>query len=203
MIIVNIEDKEFKIASKWEDVTFGQYINVLDIKNDSFSNYHKSVEMVAAISNDREVIKPMLYALDINHFNELGEHLKFLSKPFDKEVKRVNKGKTSKKFLINGKEYVIKNDYDKLTVGEMISGEILIQTNKNLHPLEIAYGVLFREVGEDGKPMEFSEEGFIHVITHLKDKVKLLDIYSYISFFLSGDKNSTTKPSQGFSIRKA
>lgn len=202
MIKLNIEQKEYKIASEWKDITFGQYIDILDIEKDTFNPIDKSVEIIAALSDNKEECKAAIYKLDSSDFVSLGDYFKWISTDFEKELKKMNKKKPTNDFKIDGVTYTMKDDYDKLTIGEMVSAELLVQNNKNLHPLEIGFGVLLREVGEDGKPKEFTEEGFVKIVTSLKDKVKLVDIYSYIAFFLSGEKNSTTKSSQGFSISK-
>jgi hypothetical protein len=53
-----------------------------------------------------------------------------------------------------------------------------------------------------GKEKPFNEEDFFKVINELKYKINLVEVYNYISFFLSGVQISTTKNSKVFSITK-
>ena len=97
--------------------------------------------------------------------------------------------------------YEIKNLTIIPRIGETVSIETLIANNKNLDPLEVAFGVLLREVDENGVEKKFNEDDFLYVIEQLKTKVMLLDVYNVISFFLSTDKSSS-KTSKGYSIHK-
>lgn len=87
-----------------------------------------------------------------------------------------------------------------MTLGEVISFEtIMAQEQSDLSRYDIAFGVLLRPI-KDGKPVEFTEEVFNDVISK-KYKVKMIDIYAALSFFLSGEKISITKNTKRFSIQ--
>ncbi len=136
-----------------------------------------------------------MYQLTEDEFGEIATHFEWTNKSLE-DVKE------EKEFLyIDGKKYKIKKNNNKLTIGEIVSIETLIAQNKNLDPLEIAFGILLREVNVDGTEKEFNEDDFLHTISELQTKVMLIDIYNCISFFLSGEKNST-EISKGFSIKK-
>ena len=103
--------------------------------------------------------------------------------------------------FIDGEEYSLYSNYSKkMTLGEVISFEtIMAQEQSDLSRYDIAFGVLLRPI-KDGKPVEFTEEVFNDVISK-KYKVKMIDIYAALSFFLSGEKISITKNTKRFSIQ--
>ena len=196
MIELNIDERVYTIAESWDEIYFSQYVDIINLnKDEGMNDLSKAVKIIALISDKPESCEKDLLNLSREDFEELASNFEWTNKPIDNF-------KTDTEYVeIDGKKYKIKKDYSKLTLGEMISVETLIANNKNLDPLEIVFGVLLREE-IDGKEKEFNEDDFIHIISELKSKVLLLDIYNYISFFLSGDKKSTTKNSKAFSIQK-
>lgn len=195
MIKVDIEGIEFELAEEWQEITFSQYIDLINInKDEGLQDLERAIEIISYLSNKPIECRASLYKLSKGDFEELASYFKWTNDPIENY-------KSDKEFLeIDGKKYKIKKDYNKLTIGEMISVETLMANNKNLDPLEVAFGVLLRELDSDGNEKEFSEERFIHVLTKLKEKVMLLDVYQYINFFLSGAQISTKSNSKGFSV---
>lgn len=196
MIELNIDDRVYTIAESWDEIYFSQYVDIINLnKDEGMNDLSKAVKIIALISDKPESCEKDLLNLSREDFEELASNFEWTNKPIDNF-------KTDTEYVeIDGKRYKIKKDYQKLTLGEMISVETLIANNKNLDPLEIVFGILLREE-IDGKEKAFDEDDFLHIISELQSKVKLLDIYNYISFFLSGDKKSITKNSKAFSIQK-
>lgn len=201
MLKVNIEDREYKVCSDWSEILFGQYIDILNIYKDKYTDIEKGLRFIAAmiIDGNKDEFLSDLFKLSPSDFQTLTTYCEWVKEDINKLIDQSSEVKS---FEIDGNSYVIKDNYDKLDMGEMLSVELLIQNNKSLDPLEIAFGVLFRKADENGKPVEFSEEEFVNIITGLRNKVKLIDVYKYISFFLRGEKNSTTKNTQGFSVSR-
>jgi hypothetical protein len=195
MIKLEIEGSEYELAREWSEITFAQYIEVVNINKDKWNDLEKAVKIIAHISNKPAECEQSILKLSREDFEELASYFVWTNHPIDEF-------KSEKDVLeIDGKSYKIKKDYNKLSLGEMISVETLIENNKNLDAFEVAFGVLLRELDENGNEKEFNEDVFLHVIQQLKEKVMLLDIYNHISFFLSGVQISTTKSSKGFSIQ--
>lgn len=202
MIEISIENKSIQMYTDWSEITFGTYIDIININKDKFSDMEKGVRILAALSlNNKEEALEMLFKLTPQQFEELSEYFTWLKEDFQTYIDNY-KFEEKESFEIDGQNYVIKKDFDKLNMGEMVSLEVYLQNFKNLDPFEIAFGLLFRKVGPDGSFKEFDEVDFLETIHALKDKVKLVDVFKYISFFLGGGKSSTTKNLQGFSVRK-
>jgi hypothetical protein len=196
MIELTIEDKTFNIAESWSEITFQQYIDIINIAKENINELEKAVKIIAFVSDKPEECEQHLLKIERTDFEELAKWFEWTSKT-------IENFKEEKDFVeIDGKKYKIKKDYNKLSLGEMISVETLISNNKNLEPFEIAFGVLLRETLEDGSEKEFNEDDFLHIIKELKSRVMLMDVYNHISFFLSGVQTSTTETSKAFSIRK-
>jgi hypothetical protein len=196
MLNLTIEDQSFQLAESWSEITFSQYLDIINIlKDEGLNELLKSVKIISYISDKPEECEAKILKISKEDFESLTTYFEWTNKKIDEYA-------TEKESLeINGKQYRIKKEHNKLTLGEMVSIETLIEHNKNLDPFEVVFGVLLREV-VDGKEKEFDEEDFIKIITELMDKVMLLDIYSHITFFLSGAQKSTSKISKGFSIHQ-
>lgn len=196
MINLEIEGKEFQLASDWSEITFGQYIDIINVnKDNSLNDLAKAVRIVAHISNKPEECESSLLELSKDDFESLAKEFEWTNK----EITAIASEKET--LEIDGKTYKIKKDYNRLTLGEMISVEELISHNKNLDAFEVAFGVLLREVDENGNEKGFDGDVFNFVVTKLQSKVMLLDVYNYITFFLRGVQKSTTKTTKGYSIR--
>ena len=196
MLNLTIEDQSFVLAESWSEITFSQYITIINITTDeSLNEILKAVKVISCISDKPEACEKCLLNISREDFESLGDH-------FEWTKRKIEQDSVQKEFLeIDGKTYKIKKEYNKLTLGEMISVETLIANNKNMNQFEVVFGVLLREV-VDGKEKEFNEDDFLYVISKLQDKVMLLDVYNCISFFLSGVEMSTTKTSKAFSIQQ-
>ena len=196
MINLTIEDKNYILAESWAEITFDQYINIINIaKEDKMSEFERAIKIVAQLSNQPIECEEYILKLEKSDFEEMASYFEWASKPIEEVA-------AAKDILeIDGRTYKIKNEYNKLSIGEMISVETLIANEKSLDPFEIVFGVLLREI-VDGKEKEFNEDDFIYIVSKLKTKVMLLDVYNHISFFLSGVQKSITPTTKTFSIRK-
>lgn len=197
MIKVKIEDKEFVFAETWDEIYFNQYISIVKInKLKDINDIEKAVKIIAAISDKPAECEEELMRLGKEDFEELATEFEWTNKPIE-EVQ------SDKEFvLVDGKKYIIKKNYQKLTLGEMVSIENLMSFNPNLDPFEVVFGVLLREVDETtGKEKDFDPDDFLYMVNQMQTKVKLMDIYNYISFFLRGRKISS-KRTKGYSIVK-
>lgn len=197
MILLTVNEQKFQIADKWTDVTFGQYVDLLAIQQDTWEDLTKTVKIISALSDKPKELEEIINLMDFNDFTMLSEQMEWIKTDF---VEVANQIELMNKFEIDGKEYKIKEQYQKLTLGEMITVETMLK-DPNYNPQEIILAVLLREV-IDGKEKAFNEDDFFYILNVLKYKINLVDVYKYLAFFLSGDKTSTGEISKGFSIQK-
>lgn len=200
MIQITIDDKEFKIVNNYNEMTLGQYIDILKVSElkVKLEGNTADIKIISILSDKPDEIEKLLWSFNIDDFEQLTSLFEWVADT--KIVEHFKTLKPTEKLMIADKEYTILSDYKKMTLGEIVSFEtILAQQQSDLHRFDIAFGVLLRPL-VDGKMVEFSQETFDEVIKE-KYKVKMVDIYSTISFFLSGEKMSTTKHTKRFSTQ--
>jgi hypothetical protein len=199
MITLQIDEKEFNIANSYEELTLGQYIDIVKVGESKIQleGFNADIEIISTISDNREELKKILWDLNLDDFNELKGHFNWVA---DTTIIEGFKAlKPLPKLDIEGVEYGILSNYNKMTLDEVSSFETLLkQEQSDFHRLDIAFGVLLRPM-VDGKIIKFSEEVFLEVVKN-KYKVKMIDIYATIAFFFNGEMVSTTKNTKRFSI---
>lgn len=200
MITLSINEKEYHINNGYKELSLGQYVDILKVGDSKINldGNEAEIAIIAALSDKPEELKVALLDLTIEEFSELVSHFDWVK---DVSILEEFKSMDTKKVLnIDDVEYGVMVDYNKMSLGEIVTFETLLkQENSDFHRLELAFGVLLRPL-VDGKIVKFSEEVFLEVVKN-KYKVKVLDIYALISFFLSGEKTSTTKNTKRFSVR--
>lgn len=193
MIEIRFENKTFTLPVDWDEVTFKQFIGIITVQQDELnSELEMFVKVLTSLSGDKE-LADYLNKMSMEDFNNLKEYFSWLSEEFDS-----NKYKSDKKFFeIDGEKWKLKDNFNKLSVGEMVSLEIMIKDNKlDLNPYEIAFGILFRRVDENGNELPFNADDMINIILKHSEKIYVTDVISQLDFFLDGGQTSTTKNSQ-------
>jgi hypothetical protein len=141
-----------------------------------------------------------LWDFNVDEFNELTTHFNWVADTSILEHFKTLKPK--EELDIDGKKYGILSNFNKMSLGEIVSFETLLkQEQSDFHKLDIVFGVLLRPKKEDGTIEKFTEEIFVNVIEN-KYKVKMIDIYAVITFFFDGEKKSITKNTKHFSVRQ-
>lgn len=199
MIKLTTSEQEFLVCDCWADVNYGQYIDMCHIDSDkTLSQTAKAIKLVAAFSDKPEELERLLLTeWDITDLKDLINFMKWMETDIASEAKESTK---KKEFIIEGRKFELKPNYSSISNEEQISIEILLD-QKNLHPHEIALGVLLREV-VDGKQKLFDMDDFMEIVTELKYKINLLDAYNFIVFFSSGETKPTTSTTKRFSVQK-
>ena len=201
MITLTINDKDFNIASSYEELSLGQYIDIIKVSESKvqLDSNAADIKVIALLSDSPEALEKLLWDFNLEDFKELLSHFTWVN---DTTVLDHFKSQEPKEIIeIEDGKYNIITNYNKLSLGEVISFETLLkQENSDLHRLDIAFGLLLRPV-VDGQMVKFSQEVFDSII-NIKYKVKMVDIYASIAFFLAGEKPSTIKNTKAFSIRK-
>ena len=83
----------------------------------------------------------------------------------------------------------IKEKYEQLSVGEMVTFETLLRDKSiDATNIELAFAILFRKLDDNGKETEFNIDDFLFVLKNIKEKVLAIDVIQHVNFFLSGDK---------------
>jgi len=184
MIEVNIDlegiNKTYNLPSSWDEVTVEQFIKLYNYKSTS-NELLSAVNLVSSIS---DIDPSILLQMDIDDFKILANQVKFLST----EVNR----KDVDYLDLNGDKYYLYSDFNKLTTGEVITIEtILDSANYDVHKVMADLLCLFlRKKDENGKYEKFSTD-----MLNRKDmflKLPISEIYHVFGFFLDGRNISTS-----------
>ena len=194
MLRLKLDTQEFTFPSAWEEVTFRQFIDIINIKQDTFNSQIDGFVKVIGTLSDTSAVEAVR-KLSITDFYTLRTYFEWLNTD-PKESDSQKKKKAT--FKIGDETWTIKDNFQNLTVGEAVSLEILLQDKAlDLNPMEIAFGILFRRLDPvTGSPITFNGDDLNKIIKEHSKKIFITDVFSIISFFLRGDKTSTTKLTQ-------
>lgn len=174
------------VPTDWNDVTLGQYVNIAKIKRQEGKsgdlNYLIDLILILCPDVTREILED-ISAADLN--NIVGDWSWLSKLPKNDDIK--------KEYIINGEKYVYSKANEKLTVGEMITYETLVDskqmTENDTLSLVLAI-ILKKEV--DGVIEDFNTDEIYDRIKLFEDNITIGDAIGLIFFFSTGGKTSTT-----------
>ena len=191
MIKITLEDITYELAESWDELTFLKYIDILNLGLDKMNSPTLSmIKSIASLTDNSKVFEETARRLSNDNLNALFKAFEWLNvmpdyKKYDKDTLEVN-----------GITYRLKKHYHKLTANEVIMGEELNATSKyDLHFMEVAFGMLLRELDKDGNEIDLTLDSLLNTILTLRDKVMLRDVLPLINFTIGGDITSSSNAS--------
>ena len=167
--------KNYKVPENWNEVNMRTFELIANVNSQDENDFFGSMKVFAALTG-MSMDDVMLLPVD-----ELPEVLKLVSFANttieEKEVDSI---------VIDGEEYFIKKDMDKLTTGEVLSLDHLAKKYENniqAGMSEMLCVFLRRKI--DGKLESFKSE-FMERAELFRDKVMVSDVYHLFLFFSSG-----------------
>lgn len=181
----------FYLPSSWDEVSLQQYIDILNARLDKLnSNILKMIKALAILANDQR-LEQEVRMLDQSDLNTLLTTFSWIN-----ETPDYNALPPIDTLVIDGVTFRIKKDFNTLCVDEVVMIEELMQTdNFDLHHFEIAFGVLFRKLDDQGNEEALTLDLLLSTIMQFKNKVMLKDVFAVLAFFLIGDKGHSSKTS--------
>ena len=176
--------KEFKLISKWSDVTLEKWLKLIDFHEGSKSK--EAEETIAALSN---IPKDLIKQLELKDVAIIMGKIAELQSKQDSSLKRIVE--------IDGKEYGFHPDLDSITLGEYADIETFIKNDieKNLPEL---CAVLYRPITEKKNDVYTIEayDGNIKIRTEEMKKMSAEQVQSALRFFFAlGKELLLTLPS--------
>ena len=176
--------KEFKLISKWSDVTLEKWLKLIDFHEGSKSK--EAEETIAALSN---IPKDLIKQLELKDVAIIMGKIAELQQEQDSSLKRIVE--------IDGKEYGFHPDLDSITLGEYADIETFIKNDieKNLPEL---CAVLYRPITEKKNDVYTIEayDGNIKIRTEEMKKMSAEQVQSALRFFFAlGKELLLTLPS--------
>ena len=168
--------KEILIPQEWSDVTLDEFIKLSELDINSFDNaIEYYLRMLVIFGNDNlEDIKEFLKISDINDI--IGQMSFLNTTPKQLDLKSV---------VIDDVEYHLSDNLNKLTVGEYVSIESLIEKGKltSISAIPTILSVILRPKGE-----EFNSDLVNSRIKLFKENLNIEQVIKMSLFFLNGEK---------------
>ena len=163
--------KEFKLISKWEDVTVEKWMKLLEFHMDS-----KSFEAIETISEMSDIPKDLIKQLELSDVAIIMSKLGKLQTKDDTQLKRL--------LTIDGKEYGFHPDLDSITLGEYADLEQFIKLGINKHLPEVM-AILYRPIVEKQGEVYSIEayDGEIKIRAEQMKKMSAIQVQSALVFF--------------------
>ena len=183
MIEVNIEleeeIKKYEFPESWDDVTVDKFIKVYQLRSDeSNTEIESSCKLLSAISG---IDMDTLFAMDIEDFKNLVSNLKFISTEIQKsDVEYIE---------VEGEQYYLYSDFNKLTTGEVITIETLLDSaSGNFYNIMPELLCLSLRKKKDDKYEKFTTDMLKR--KEMFKQIPITQIYHIFSFFLTGRNTS-------------
>ena len=167
-------NKEILIPTSWQDVTLGEYIELSKL---NISSYKSPVEyyihMLRLFGNDDiESIFEYIKATDLNSIVGQMDFMKEQPKQLD-----------NKSIDVNGVKFYLAKNLNEITVGEYVSIEQMIETDKldSVSAIPVILSVILRPLDE-----EFDSNLCAERIELFKNSLSIEDVLGMSVFFSIG-----------------
>ena len=178
---IDDEVREFNIPENWDEVTIEQFINLFSFERQGMTELNiatRTINVFTGIDED------LLLMMNYNDFQQIIGVLQFTNKDMAPQVVDYVE--------LNGEKYYLRKDFDKFTMGEIISIETILSSSENniLKVMDKLLCIFLRKKKENGKFEPFKGE--------MMDRVELFrtapvsKIHHIFNFFLDGGTLSTS-----------
>ena len=163
--------KEFKLISKWEDVTLEKWLKLIDFHKGTKSK--EAQETIAALSN---IPKDLIKQLELKDVAVIMSKLSELQAKQDSSLKRIVE--------VNGKRYGFHPNLDEITLGEYADLETMIKNDIEKNMPEVM-AILYRPIVEENNDVYTIEayDGNITIRAEEMKKMSAEQVQSALVFF--------------------
>jgi len=173
------EQMIFQIPDSWNEVTVEKFTNIWKINREGMT----SIEITIAVVNILTGIdEDYLYMMSPNEFAQITSIIEFTNHDV--------KGTDVEFITVDDEKYYLKKDFDKLTMGEVISLELLIEqaSGNIMSKMPEMLCIFLRK--KDGDKLESFKKGFMERAEAFK-QVSIADVNDIFLFFSDGGNSST------------
>ena len=163
--------KEFKLISKWEEVSLSKWLKLIDFHKGTKSN--EAEETIAALSN---IPKDLIKQLELKDVAVIMSKLSELQAKQDSSLKRIVE--------VNGKRYGFHPDLDSITLGEYADLETMIKNDIEKNMPEVM-AILYRPIVEENNGVYTIQayDGNISIRAEEMKKMSAEQVQSALVFF--------------------
>lgn len=176
---------KIQVPTSWNDVTLGQYIKISKMgkpeKEYTELKYLIDLILILCPNLTRDVLENITEEklLEIT-----GDWQWMTTLPTDNIVKEFN---------IGSEKYIYDKEVEKLTLGEMVSYETLVDSDEMTQSdtLSLVLAIILRKE-IDGVVEDFNPDEIYNRIKLFEDNISIEQAYGLVFFFLIGGKTSTS-----------
>ena len=177
--------KQYKLISKWSDVTLEKWLKLIDVETGSKTK--EALETITALS---DIPKQLVKELGIQDVAVIMSRIAELQAEQDSSLKKI--------IEVEGKEYGFHPNLDDITLGEYADLETFIKNGiENSMPEVMA--ILYRPITEKGENGVYTIEAYdgnISIRTEEMKKMSAEQVQSALRFFFAlGNELSKILPS--------
>ena len=176
-LTIDDEKKSYEVPDCWEDMTVKMYEKLTSVK-ESENDLKYSLDLICALVG---MDIKTAYMIPVNDMPKILEPLEFAKTPIKLSKK--------KSITINKEKYYLKDDFDNLNTGEVISLNIL----KDKYQNNIEAGIsemlcIFLRKKKSNNKLETFDDEFMDRAEMFRENVRIMDVHSMFVFFLNGKK---------------
>ena len=173
------KDIKLIIPESWDEINLATYAKLASFEKGK-TEVDNILGIISILSN---VTVEELKTIPADYFEILTESINWIGvTPTIKEMSVVN---------IGDDKYSINQSYSKLTMGEMISIESLMEGIKDdpNNSISIVLGVLLRKVNSDGSIAKFDSDVALNQIELFREEISITDGLSLMVGFGNGENS--------------
>lgn len=184
MVTLNLEIEDekmtFKVPESWDDVSVETFSKIWGLDREGLTGIEMTVQLLSVFTGIEE---DYLYMMDTETFNKVAEIVAFTNEDV--------KGSNVDSIMVDGEEFFVKNDFDKLTMGEVASLEILMeQAGGNIMSKMPEMLCIFLRKKKDNGKLEAFKKSFMERADKFKS-ISIADVNDVFLFFSNGENSST------------
>jgi len=177
-LVLDDELYNLELPESWDEVTVEQFTRIMELQEtvNKMSQLDGSVKMTSALT---KIPEDIIWMMTPEDFAKIVDSLKFLQQEIQAPLKD--------SIVIDGEEFFVKNNFDELTMGEIITIEqIQDSTGGNIFKSMPKLLTLFlRKKNKNGELEKFN----VKFMTEREDKFKkitITDVYTLFFSFTTG-----------------
>jgi hypothetical protein len=177
-LVLDDELYNLELPESWDEVTVEQFTRIMELQEtvNKMSQLDGSVKMTSALT---KIPEDIIWMMTPEDFAKIVDSLKFLQQEIQAPLKD--------SIVIDGEEFFVKNNFDELTMGEIITIEqIQDETGGNIFKAMPKLLTLFlRKKNKKGELEKFN----VKFISERADKFKsitITDVYTLFFSFTTG-----------------
>jgi len=168
----------------WDEISIGQFNKMNELASKKLNENEYIVKLIELFNPD--IDKELLTKIFVNELSSITSNLVWMG--------TLPSGDVRDEFKIGDDTYRYQRELNKLTVGEMVSYEVLLD-NPNISQFEnnsILLSIILRKVMDDGTLEEFNSDIIMERKELFENELTINETYGLVFFFLNGDNQPIT-----------